>query len=132
GLEYMFIMMKAARYAVGVQGTAVSERAYQHAVAYARERTQSRPVDGSSRNSVAILHHPDVRRMLMSMRALTEGTRATAIIAAAAYDMSQRHPDAETRAENQALYEFLVSLVKGYGTEVSQEVCSLGMQVLGG
>ncbi|RMX04123.1 acyl-CoA dehydrogenase [Corticibacter populi] len=132
GLEYMFIMMNAARYAVGVQGIAVSERAYQHAVAYARERVQSRPVDGSVKGSATIIHHPDVRRMLMTMRALTEGTRATAITAASAYDAAHRHPDAETRRENQAFYEFLVPLVKGYSTEISQEVTSLGVQVHGG
>lgn len=132
GLEYMFIMMNAARYAVGVQGVAVSERAYQQAVAYARERVQSRPVDGSVKGSAPIIHHPDVRRMLMTMRALTEGTRATAITAAAAYDAAHRHPDAQARQHNQAFYEFLVPLVKGYSTEISQEVTSLGVQVHGG
>ncbi len=69
GLEYMFIMMNAARYGVGVQGIAVAERAYQRAVQYARERVQSRPVDGSVPGAAAIIHHPDVRRMLMTMRA---------------------------------------------------------------
>lgn len=132
GLEYMFIMMNAARYAVGVQGVAVSERAYQQAVAYARERVQSRPVDGSVKGSAPIIHHPDVRRMLMTMRALTEGTRATAITAAAAYDAAHRHPDTQARQHNQAFYEFLVPLVKGYSTEISQEVTSLGVQVHGG
>ena len=132
GLEYMFIMMNAARYAVGIQGVGISERAYQQAVAYARDRVQSRPVDGSARHSVPIIRHPDVRRMLMTMRALTEGIRATAISAAAACDLSQRHPDAAVREENSRLYEFLVPLVKGYGTEVSQEVTSLGIQVHGG
>src|SRR5438876_695269 len=73
GLEYMFIMMNAARYAVGVQGIAVAERAYQKAVAYARERVQSRPVDGSVPRAATIIHHPDVKRMLMTMRAFTEG-----------------------------------------------------------
>ncbi|PAX16670.1 acyl-CoA dehydrogenase [Vandammella animalimorsus] len=132
GLEYMFIMMNAARYAVGVQGIAVSERAYQQAVAYARERVQSRPVDGSVKGSAPIIHHPDVRRMLMTMRALTEGTRATALTAAAAYDAAHRHPDAQVRQENQAFYEFMVPLVKGYSTEISQEVTALGVQVHGG
>lgn len=132
GLEYMFVMMNAARYAVGVQGVAVSERARQQAVTYARERIQGRPVDGSSRDSVAIIRHPDVRRMLMMMRALTEGTRATALTAAAACDMATHHPEPGVREHNATLYEFLVPLVKGYGTEVSQEVCSLGLQVHGG
>ena len=75
GLEYMFIMMNAARYDVGMQGIVVSERAYQHAVNYAKDRIQSRPVDGSAKESVAIIHHPDVKRMLMTMRALIEGAR---------------------------------------------------------
>ena len=86
GLEYMFIMMNAARYAVGMQGIAVAERAYQQAAAFARERVQSRPVDGSGAGSATIIHHPDVRRMLMMMRAYTEGCRALALVAAAASD----------------------------------------------
>jgi len=132
GLEYMFIMMNAARYAVGVQGIAVAERAYQRAVAYARERVQSRPVDGSVAGSAPIIHHPDVRRMLMTMRALTEGCRAMAAVAASAYDAAHHHPDEQTRKDNQIFYEFLVPLVKGYSTEISQEVTSLGVQVHGG
>ncbi|MBX9959247.1 MAG: acyl-CoA dehydrogenase [Burkholderiaceae bacterium] len=132
GLEYMFIMMNAARYAVGMQGIAVAERAYQQAVAYARDRVQSRPVDGSLKTSAPIIHHPDVRRMLMTMRAYTEGCRAMASVAAAAYDAAHHHPDAEARKTNQAFYEFMVPLVKGYSTEMSLEVTSLGVQVHGG
>ena len=132
GLEYMFIMMNAARYAVGVQGIAIAERAYQQAVGYAKDRTQSRPVDGSVKASVAIIHHPDVRRMLMTMRAYTEGCRAMATVAAAAYDASHHHPDEAERERNTAFYEFLVPLVKGYSTEMSLEVTSLGVQVHGG
>ncbi|MDB5880547.1 MAG: Butyryl-CoA dehydrogenase (Short-chain-acyl-CoA dehydrogenase)-like protein [Ramlibacter sp.] len=132
GLEYMFIMMNAARYAVGVQGIAISERSYQHAAAYAKDRVQSRPVDGSVQGSATIIHHPDVRRMLMTMRAYTEGCRAMACVAAAAYDAAHQHPDREVRRQNQAFYEFLVPLVKGYSTEVSLEVTSLGVQVHGG
>ena len=132
GLEYMFIMMNAARYAVGVQGIAVAERAYQKAVQYARDRVQSRPVDGSLPGSAPIIHHPDVKRMLMTMRALTEGCRAMAIAAAAAYDAAHAHPDPEVRKQNQTFYEFMVPLVKGYSTEMSLEVTSLGVQVHGG
>lgn len=132
GLEYMFIMMNAARYAVGLEGVAISGRAYQKAVAYARERVQSRPVDGSLPGSAPIIHHPDIRRMLMTMRALTEGTRATASVAAAAYDTAHHSPDEATRKQSQAFYEFLVPLVKGYSTEISLEVTSLGVQVHGG
>jgi len=132
GLEYMFIMMNSARYAVGMQGIAIAERAYQHAVAYARERVQSRPVDGSINASAAIIHHPDVKRMVISMRAYTEGCRAMASVAAAAYDAAHHHPDADARKQNQAFYEFMVPLVKGYSTEMSLEVTSLGVQVHGG
>jgi hypothetical protein len=132
GLEYMFIMMNAARYAVGVQGIAIAERAYQKAVQFARERVQSRPVDGSIQASAPIIHHPDVKRMLMTMRAYTEGCRAMATVAAAAYDAAHHHPDAEVRKQNAAFYEFLVPLVKGYSTEMSLEVTSLGVQVHGG
>jgi alkylation response protein AidB-like acyl-CoA dehydrogenase len=132
GLEYMFIMMNAARYAVGVQGIAIAERAYQKAVAHARERIQSRPVDGSLPGSAPIIHHPDVKRMLMTMRAYTEGCRAMATVAAAAFDAAHHHPDAEVRRQNQAFYEFMVPLVKGFSTEMSLEVTSLGVQVHGG
>ena len=132
GLEYMFIMMNSARYAVGVQGIAIAERAYQQAVQYARDRVQSRPVDGSVAGSAAIIHHPDVRRMLMTMRAYTEGCRAMASTAAAAYDAAHHHPDAQVRKDNATFYEFMVPLVKGFSTEMSLEVTSLGVQVHGG
>ena len=132
GLEYMFIMMNAARYAVGMQGIAIAERAYQKAAQFARDRIQSRPVDGSLPGSGAIIHHPDVKRMLMTMRACTEGCRAMAMVAAAAFDAAHHHPDAETRKQNQAFYEFMVPLVKGYSTEMSIEIASLGVQVHGG
>ncbi|MCS4293426.1 alkylation response protein AidB-like acyl-CoA dehydrogenase [Comamonas sp. BIGb0152] len=132
GLEYMFIMMNAARYAVGVQGVAIAERAYQQAAAFAKERVQSRPVDGSVAGSATIIHHPDVRRMLMTMRAYTQGCRAMALTAAAAFDAAHAHPDAQVRQDNQTFYEFMVPLIKGYSTEMSQEVTSLGVQVHGG
>jgi len=132
GLEYMFIMMNAARFGVGVQGVAIADRAYQKAVGYARDRVQSRPVDGSVPGSAPIIHHPDVKRMLLTMRAYTEGCRAMALVAAAAYDAAHHHPDADTRKQNAAFYEFMVPLVKGYSTEMSLEVTSLGVQVHGG
>ncbi len=132
GLEYMFIMMNAARYAVGMQGIAIAERAYQKAVQYAKDRVQSRPVDGSMPGSAAIIHHPDVKRMLMTMRAYTEGCRALAAGAAAAFDAAHHHPDADVAKQNAAFYEFMVPLVKGYSTEMSLEVTSLGVQVHGG
>jgi 3-(methylthio)propanoyl-CoA dehydrogenase len=132
GLEYMFIMMNAARYAVGMQGIAVAERAYQQAVTFARDRIQSRPVDGSLPGAGPIINHPDVRRMLMTMRAYTEGCRAMATTAASAYDAAHHHPDADTRKVNQAFYEFMVPLVKGFSTEMSLNVTSLAVQVHGG
>jgi 3-(methylthio)propanoyl-CoA dehydrogenase len=132
GLEYMFIMMNAARYAVGVQGIAIAEMAYQKAVAFAKDRVQSRPVDGSIKASAPIIHHPDVKRMLMTMRAYVEGCRAMASGAAAAYDAAHHHPDADVRKQNQAFYEFMVPLVKGYSTEMSLDVTSMGVQVHGG
>ena len=132
GLEYMFIMMNAARYGVGIQGIAIAERAYQKAVQYAKDRVQSRPVDGSINASAAIIHHPDVKRMLMTMRATTEGCRAMASTAAAAFDAAHHHPDAQVRKDNATFYEFMVPLVKGYSTEMSLEITSLGVQVHGG
>ncbi len=132
GLEYMFIMMNAARFAVGMQGVAVSDRAYQKAVAYAKDRVQSRPVDGSAKQSVAIIQHPDVRRMLATMRGLTEASRALAYVAAAHCDIAHRHADEAKRAEHQAIYEYLVPIVKGWSTELSIDVASLGVQVHGG
>lgn len=132
GLEYMFIMMNAARFGVGMQGIGVADRAYQKAAAFAKERVQSRPVDGSAKQSVTIIHHPDVRRMLGTMRALTEGARALAYVAAAHSDQAHAHPDAAERARHQAIYEYLVPVVKGWSTEMVNEVASLGVQVHGG
>ena len=131
GLEYMFIMMNAARFAVGMQGVAIAETAYQKAVAYARDRVQSRDLAGSP-GPVAIIHHPDVRRMLMSMRAQTEGARALAYVTAAAYDAAHHSEDAEVRKQNQAFYEYMVPIVKGWSTEMSIDVASTGVQVHGG
>ncbi|MFY0479131.1 acyl-CoA dehydrogenase [Achromobacter marplatensis] len=132
GLDAMFIMMNAARYAVGVQGIAIADRAYQHALAYAAERVQSRPVDGSSREAVAIIQHPDVRRMLGTMRALTEAGRALAYVTAGHADQAHANPDPEARRRHLAVQEFLVPIVKGWCTEMSIDVASLGVQVHGG
>jgi butyryl-CoA dehydrogenase len=131
GLEYMFIMMNAARFAVGMQGVGLAERAYQKAVQYARDRVQSRDLAGSS-GPVAIIHHPDVRRMLMSMRAQTEAARALAYVTAAAYDAAHHHADDGVRKTNQAFYEYMVPIVKGWSTEMSIDVASNGVQVHGG
>jgi alkylation response protein AidB-like acyl-CoA dehydrogenase len=131
GLEYMFIMMNAARFAVGMQGISVAERAYQKAVAYAKDRVQSRDLAGSA-GAVAIIHQPDVRRLLMSMRAQIEAARALAYVAAAASDAGHHHADEATRKINQACYEYLVPIVKGWSTELSIDVTSTGVQVHGG
>nr|WP_286197175.1 acyl-CoA dehydrogenase [Tropicibacter sp. R15_0] len=128
GLQYMFTMMNAARFAVGVQGIAISERAYQQALGYAQDRVQSRPVDGSAREAVSIIQHPDVRRLLMRMKSLTEGTRAMACQAAAWQDLG--HHQGDKRAS--ALSEFLTPLVKGYSTEMAVDVASCGVQIHGG
>jgi alkylation response protein AidB-like acyl-CoA dehydrogenase len=131
GLEYMFIMMNAARFGVGMQGIGLAERAYQQAVAFAKERVQSRAVEGSS-GPVAIINHPDVRRMLMSMRAQTEAARALAYVGAGLSDLAHSHPDEATRKANLALYEYLVPVIKGWSTEMSENVARDGVQVHGG
>ena len=131
GLEYMFVMMNAARFAVGMQGIALAERAYQKAVRYAKDRVQSRDLDGSA-GPVAIIHQPDVKRMLMTMRSYTEASRALAYYAAAAFDSQHASPDEAERKASQAIYEFLVPIVKGFSTEMSIEIASLGIQVHGG
>lgn len=131
GLEYMFIMMNAARFGVGLQGIGIAERAYQHAVAYAKDRVQSRDLAGSS-GPVTIIHHPDVKRMLMTMRAQTEAARALAYVAAAKLDIAHHHADAGVRKQNHAEYEYLVPIIKGWSTEMSLDVTSNGVQVHGG
>jgi 3-(methylthio)propanoyl-CoA dehydrogenase len=131
GLEYMFIMMNAARFQVGIQGISVAERAYQQAAAFAKERVQSRAVEGSA-GPVPIIAHPDVRRMLMLMRSQTQAARAVAYFGAALNDHAHRHPDAAARKAFQAQYEYLVPIIKGWSTELSVDVASLGVQVHGG
>jgi butyryl-CoA dehydrogenase len=131
GLEYMFVMMNAARFQVGMQGIAVSDRAYQKAAAYAKDRVQSRAVEGSS-GPVPIIQHPDVRRMLMFMRSNTEAARAIAYVAAGHFDMAHHHSDGAVRKQAQAAYEYLIPIVKGWSTEISIDIASTGVQVHGG
>jgi 3-(methylthio)propanoyl-CoA dehydrogenase len=131
GLEYMFIMMNLARFAVGMEGLSISERAYQQALAYAKERVQSRDVAGSGK-AVTIIHHPDVRRMLMSMKSQIEAMRALAYVVAAAVDKSLRHHDKAERARNQAFVDLMIPIVKGWFTETGIEIASTGIQVHGG
>jgi alkylation response protein AidB-like acyl-CoA dehydrogenase len=133
GLEYMFVMMNLARFGVGMQGVGLADRAYQHAVAYARERVQGR-IAGAPKDAAAagIIGHPDVRRMLMTMRACTEAGRALGYVTAAALDRAHRHPDPDVRKRELAFAELMIPIVKGWSTEMAQEVASLGIQVHGG
>jgi alkylation response protein AidB-like acyl-CoA dehydrogenase len=131
GLEYMFIMMNAARFAVGLEGVAIAERAFQRALAFAKERIQGRDlVQGGM--PVPIIRHPDVRRMLMLMKAQTEAMRALAYTTAAAMDYARKHPDAQARKRHQAFVDLMIPVVKGWSTETGIEIASLGVQVHGG
>ncbi len=132
GLAYMFVMMNLARFSVGVQGIGVSDRAFQHALEYARERVQSKDVGVKDPTPVAIVQHPDVRRMLMTMKAQIEAMRALALVTAAAMDHAHANPDAVEKAKHAALVEFFTPIVKGYGTEMSNEITSFGVQIHGG
>lgn len=136
GLEYMFIMMNAARFAVGQEGISIAERAYQKALSYARERIQGAEAGVKSSNAgggkVAIIRHPDVRRMLMVMKSQIEAMRAVALVVAGAGDIAQRHPDEKTRQSKQAFFDLMIPVVKGWSTETGIEVASLGVQVHGG
>ena len=133
GLEYMFVMMNFARFAVGVQGLGVAERAYQLARDYACERVQGRAVGlASDAPTGGIIGHPDVRRMLMTMRASVEAARALAYVTAAALDHAHRHPDAVRRKRELAFAELMIPVVKGWSTELAQKVTYLGIQVQGG
>lgn len=132
GLEYMFIMMNAARFAVGMEGVALAERAYQQAVWYAKDRIQGTELGVRGGPKVSILKHPDVRRLLMSMRSQTEAARALAYVVAAAMDAAKHHPDEAVRAANQAFADLMIPVVKGHSTEMSIEVASEGVQVHGG
>ncbi|MGL4231335.1 MAG: acyl-CoA dehydrogenase family protein [Casimicrobium sp.] len=132
GLEYMFIMMNLARFGVGLQGIGIAERAYQRAVAFARERVQSRDVGAPKNPSVPIIRHPDVRRMLLRMRSQTEAARALAMATAYAMDLVDSSDDPEVKKANQAFVDLMIPIVKGWSTEMSLEVTSLGVQVHGG
>ena len=131
GLAYMFIMMNAARFAVGLEGVAIAERAFQRALAYAKDRVQGRDlVEGAK--AVPIIRHPDVRRMLMLMKSQTEAMRALAYVVAASTDFSHKIQDKEERKRHQAFVDLMIPVVKGWSTETGIEVASLGVQVHGG
>jgi alkylation response protein AidB-like acyl-CoA dehydrogenase len=132
GLETMFIMMNAARYSVGLEGVGLCERAYQRALAYARDRVQGTEAGAQSRDKVAIIRHPDVRRMLLQMKSRTEALRAVACVTAAAMDAAALHPDSTERQHNQAFVDLMIPIVKGWSTETSVLVTSLGVQIHGG
>ncbi|MBX2885152.1 MAG: acyl-CoA dehydrogenase, partial [Granulosicoccus sp.] len=132
GLSYMFTMMNQARHAVGVQGYGIAETAYQKALEYARDRKQGVTLLGKDEDDQGIIHHPDVRRILMTMRSSIEAMRGLGLECAAAFDYAKCHPDEETRAMMQRRGELLTPLVKGWSTEVGVELCSLGVQVHGG
>ena len=132
GLEYMFIMMNHARLGVGLEGVALAERAYQHARAYAKTRVQGRAIGQKSGDRVTIIHHPDVKRMLLTMKSQVEAMRAVAYTASAALDKANHHPDDKERRKNQALVDFLIPIVKGWCTEQSVEIASVGVQIHGG
>jgi alkylation response protein AidB-like acyl-CoA dehydrogenase len=132
GLEYMFVMMNAARFSVGVQGLAIADRAYQHAVEYAKERIQFRDVASRDPKPVAIIKHPDVRRMLLWCKANVEAMRALAYVTAASLDYAHKSEDPAVRKEHQAFVELMIPIVKGWLTERAIDVCSTALQVFGG
>lgn len=131
GLEYMFIMMNAARYSVGLEGVGLCERAYQRARDYALDRVQGVEM-GGGRGKVSIIRHPDVRRMLLEMRSRTEALRAVTTVVAAAMDTAHAHRDDATRLRSQEFVNLMIPVVKGWSTESAVDVTSLGVQVHGG
>ncbi|MFI4985918.1 MAG: acyl-CoA dehydrogenase [Alphaproteobacteria bacterium] len=132
GLHYMFTMMNNARLAVGLEGVAIAERAYQQARDYAKSRVQSRDIAGKDERPVTIIHHPDVRRMLLAMRAGTEAMRALTYYAAALLDVAKRHPDSAERARAEEVVDLLIPVCKAWSTDLGVELASIGIQVHGG
>ena len=132
GIEYMFTMMNNARLAVGLQGVAIAERAYQRARAYARERVQGRALGSDDPNSQPIEHHPDVKRMLLFMKSRAEAGRLLALFTAAKLDAAKRHPDSSIKADRQALVDLLIPVVKGWCTDAGIAAADMGVQVHGG
>src|SRR3989454_10702828 len=131
GLEYMFIMMNAARFAVGLEGVAIAERAFQRALAFSRERLQGRDLVAGGK-TVPIIRHPDVRRMLMLMKSQAEAMRALAYTTAAAMDFAHKSGNPVERKRHQAYVDLMIPVVKGWSTETGIEIASLGVQVHGG
>jgi alkylation response protein AidB-like acyl-CoA dehydrogenase len=132
GLECMFTMMNNARLSVGLQGVAIAERAYQQAAAYAKTRVQSRALSGKAPGPVAIIEHPDVRRMLLDMKARIDASRALTYAAHLSLDLAAKSPDAATRVHHQARVDLLTPVVKAWSTDIGVTVASLGVQIHGG
>jgi len=132
GLAYMFVMMNHARQSVGLQGLSIAERAYQQALSYARERVQGTPAGWKGEGRTPIVNHPDVRRMLMTMKVRIEAMRGILYTAAAAHDVRHHHADAEARAKAATLEELLTPIAKGWSTETGQDIASVGVQIHGG
>jgi 3-(methylthio)propanoyl-CoA dehydrogenase len=132
GLEYMFIMMNSARLSVGSEGYAVGERALQRASDWARTRVQGKPPVAQPQGPVPIIHHPDVKRMLLTMKAQTEAARALTLYTAFQFDVAEHDPDPATRDAARARAELLTPIVKGWCTETGNEVTAIGVQVHGG
>ena len=132
GLHYMFTMMNNARLGVGLEGVAIAERAYQQARDFAKIRVQSRDIAGTDERPVTIIHHPNVRRMLLAMRAQGEAMRALVYYAAALLDLAKRHPDSTERAAHQRLVDLLIPVCKAWATDLGVEIASIGIQVHGG
>jgi len=132
GIEYMFTMMNNARLGVGIQGVAIAERAYQQARDYAKTRVQSKDLAEPKGSGVAIIRHPDVRRMLLDMRSKTEAARALALYAGTQLDTSRHHEDAGVRAAATARVDILTPIVKAWSTDIGCDVASTGVQIHGG
>lgn len=132
GLEYMFVMMNAARLSVGLEGYAVAERAFQQSAEWARTRIQGKPPVAAANGPLPIIHHPDIKRMLLTMKSQTEAMRALALYAALQLDLAAEHADVAQRAVHQARGDLLIPVVKAWSTETGIELASLGIQVHGG
>jgi alkylation response protein AidB-like acyl-CoA dehydrogenase len=132
GLEYMFVMMNAARLSVGLEGYAVAERSFQQAAEWARTRVQGKPPVAGAGPQSPIIHHPDVKRMLLTMKSQIEAMRALGLYTAYQLDLGRGHPDPAARAAAQARGDLLIPIVKGWSTETGIELTSLGVQVHGG
>jgi alkylation response protein AidB-like acyl-CoA dehydrogenase len=132
GMRYMFKMMNNARLSVGVEGLSLGERAYQQAVAYAAERRQGRAPGAPAGESSPIIDHPDVRRMLLTMRAYIEALRCLAYLNAESLDLAKAHPDQAVRTKRQELADLLTPITKAWGTDLGVELTSLAVQVHGG